>query len=145
MSSPHRPKPEHRPQSRPDRSSIGALGERLCARYLEGEGYQIEAQNWRGQSGELDLVARRGAQLVIIEVRTRSGAWLEKPAEAVTPSKRRQVARCADEYLRLRPSGAPSYEVVRFDVIGVSIRPPWGAPQVALDHEEGAFCSPWAY
>ena len=137
--------PSASPHPRPDRASIGALGERLCARYLEGEGYQIEAQNWRGQSGELDLIARSGAQLVIVEVRARTGEWLERPAEAITLSKRRQVARCADEYLRSRPRAAPHYEVVRFDVIGVLLRPPWGDPQVELDHEEGAFCSPWAF
>jgi putative endonuclease len=124
---------------------LGSLGERLCAAYLEAEGYQIEARNWRGQSGELDLIATQGEQLVIIEVRTRVGSWLERPAEAVTPSKQRQVARCADEYIRKRPKAAPRYEVIRFDVIGLKVQPPWDLTTATIDHEEGAFCSPWAF
>jgi len=134
-----------RPPSNLSRAQLGALGERLSADYLEAEGYTIEARNWRGHSGELDLIVRRATSLVIVEVRSRTPGWLERASEAVTVSKQRQVARCADEYLRQRPREAPPYEVIRFDVIGVTLRPPWGEAQAELDHEEGAFDSPWAY
>lgn len=126
------------------RAQRGALGEQLSARYLEGEGYRIEARNWRGQTGELDIIATQGVTLVIIEVRARAEGWLDRPSEAVTLSKQRQVARCADEYLRQRARAAPAYDVVRFDVIGVTLNSD-DPSQATLEHEEGAFCSPWAY
>jgi putative endonuclease len=137
--------PSAPPPPEPSTQALGALAERAAAGYLEGEGYEIEARNWRGQTGELDIIARRGAYLVFVEVRARRGDWLSRPSEAVTPSKQRQVARCADEYLRRRPAAAPPFEVSRFDVIGVAVSPPWGAPQLTFDHEEGAFESPWAF
>ena len=133
------------PLEPPSRLELGQLGEQLCARHLEAEGYELEALNWRGRSGELDLVARQGSTLVVIEVRTTRGDWLERPAEAVTLTKQRQVARCADEYLRSRPQLAPPVEVIRFDVVGVRLTPPWSQPEVSFDHEEGAFESPWAF
>ncbi|MBM4292080.1 MAG: YraN family protein, partial [Deltaproteobacteria bacterium] len=139
------PPAEAPPAGAPTTLELGALAERAAASYLEGEGYELEARNWRGQAGELDIVARRGAQLVFVEVRARRGDWLARPAEAVTLSKQRQVARCADEYLRRRPAAAPPFDVVRFDVIGVAVSPPWSAPRCAFDHEEGAFESPWAF
>ena len=129
----------------PDYAALGQLGEQACARYLEAEGYELEARNWRGKTGELDLIVRRGALLIIVEVRARRGDWLERPAEAVTVTKQRQVARCADEYLRVRPREAPPYDVVRFDVVGVKLSPPWSEPRVLIDHEEDAFHSPWAF
>ena len=128
----------------PTTQALGALAERAAAAYLEGEGYALEARNWRGQTGELDIVARRGEVLVFVEVRARRGDWLARPSEAVTLSKQRQVARCADEYLRRRPA-APPFSVSRFDVIGVAVSPPWGAPRCVFDHEEAAFDSPWAF
>lgn len=128
-----------------NRSTLGALGEQYSAQYLTNQGYEIEALNWRGKTGELDIVARIGTQLVFIEVRTRSSTWLARTSEAVTPSKQRQVARCADEYLRSRSNDAPNYDVVRFDVIGVLLTTASNQSMIEIDHEVGAFCSPWAY
>jgi putative endonuclease len=139
------------------RAALGSQGERLAQAYLEAEGYQIESINWRGQRGELDLIVRQADILVIVEVRTTSTSWLDRPAEATPISKQRQVARCADEYLSKRPSHLPKIIDIRFDVIGVLI-PKYAITddqvptmtsisetKILLDHVDNAYSSPWAF
>ena len=36
---------------------LGAWGEQAAAEYLSGLGWRVVARNWRGDGGELDLVA----------------------------------------------------------------------------------------
>jgi len=135
--SPTRPLPDHR-------LTLGTQGEQFALDYLEEHGYILEAQNWYGQRGELDLVMRRDTLLIMVEVRTTSTRWLEKPAEATSLSKQRQVARCADEYLTQRHPGSPHILDVRFDIIGVLITS--SSPQmIEIDHVENAYYSPFAF
>ena len=67
-----------------DRQGLGRRGEELAAQQLAAQGYQILAQNWRCGTGELDLVARDGESLVLIEVRTRRGRSMGSPEESIT-------------------------------------------------------------
>jgi putative endonuclease len=126
------------------RLELGAQGEQIALTYLEESGYILEAKNWRGQRGELDLIMRRCSSLVIVEVRTTSTRWLDRPAEATPISKQRQVARCADEYCHQRHPSAPEIFDIRFDVIGVLMNPDsLHAPEI--DHVENAYYSPFAF
>lgn len=104
-----------------NRLTLGAQGERIALSYLEECGYLLEAKNWRGRRGELDLVMRVDATLVFVEVRTTTTRWLDRPAEATPITKQRQVARCADEYYQQRHPAAAQITDIRFDVIGVLI------------------------
>ena len=140
MNSQSSPPPPHSDQ----RITLGRQGEQLALSYLEEHGYTLEAQNWRGQRGELDLVMRRDTLLVIIEVRTTSTRWLEIPAEATPLSKQRQVARCADEYHTQRHPKAPQILDIRFDVIGILVTSS-SSPMVEIDHVENAYYSPFAF
>ena len=148
--------PQHNSRSISSRKcSLGKSGEALAAKYLIQMGYQIEAKNWVGLVGEIDIVALIHDTLVIVEVRTLSTQWLSRPAEAVPMSKQCQVARCADEYVRLRARTAKTYQDVRFDVIGVfippehskkpSLHPKEYSHPIEVDHVEDAFHSPWAF
>ena len=47
----------------------GTLAEESVARLLEHRGMTILARRWRGQAGEIDLVARQGSCLVFVEVK----------------------------------------------------------------------------
>ncbi len=156
------------------RSSLGQLGEGLALQYLLTEAFTLEAKNWRGKSGELDLIMRQGELLIIVEVRSTSHQWLERPAEATPLSKQRQVARCAHEYIQQRSSHLPLIMDIRFDILGLLIPPQlWRAdqvtesftpsttadsdshsstlslsfdhPEIELDHVENAYFSPWAF
>jgi putative endonuclease len=89
------------------------------------------AANWRTRFGELDLVARRGDTVVVVEVRTRTGPGFGTAGESVGPAKQRQLRLMALQYLQEHAPNAPA----RIDVVTVFL-PPGGAPQI--EHIEGA-------
>ncbi len=79
------------------------------------------ARNWRCPAGELDILAREGDQLVVIEVRTASREFAGGPEQTVGPEKQRRLARLAQRWIaqsRWTPGS------VRFDVVGV-VRHAW--------------------
>jgi putative endonuclease len=76
----------------------------------------VLARRHRRRIGEIDLVAQDGELLVFIEVKTRRGTGYGAPAEAVTPLKRRRMARVAQEFLWRRGWLA---RPCRFDVVEV--------------------------
>ena len=47
----------------------GALAEEAVARHYEERGALIAHRRWRGPFGEIDLIAREGARVVIVEVK----------------------------------------------------------------------------
>jgi putative endonuclease len=51
--------------------TLGNLGEQKAKEYLLNKGYQILEKNWKHQKYEIDIIAIDGAELVIIEVKTR--------------------------------------------------------------------------
>src|ERR1700693_239151 len=53
------------------RHALGRRGEQLAAAHLRARGYAVVARNVRARSGEIDIVARSGATLVFVEVKTR--------------------------------------------------------------------------
>jgi putative endonuclease len=73
-------------------------------------------------------VARDGAVLVVVEVKTRSREDFGSPVNAVDGKKRRKLEKLARAYLKARRLGAVS---VRFDVAGVTVLP-GGAPRVEI-------------
>src|SRR5579871_2404365 len=109
------------------RISLGKMGEDLAVRELERRGYAILARRYRRRGGELDIVARDGATLVFVEVKTRDGDAFGTGAEAVTALKQRRMTQLALDYMmRHRLNGVPC----RFDV--VSIRVAAGAPSIEV-------------
>lgn len=74
------------------------------------------ARNWRCRAGEIDLVARRGRQVVVCEVKARTTDAFGSPAEAVTPRKQAQVRRVARAWLA---EGGGGGMALRFDVAAV--------------------------
>lgn len=99
------------------RQGLGRRGEQLARDWLEGAGYRILEANCRTSSGELDLVAEEGGELVFVEVKSRRGDAFGSPLEAVDRRKQARIIRCAREYLsRRRSHGRPA----RFDVVAVT-------------------------
>lgn len=85
------------------RQRLGAAGERLVARFYERAGYEVLDRNWRRREGEIDLVCRRGAVLVVCEVKSRRSERFGTAAEAVTPAKQRRLRRLAGLWLSEHP------------------------------------------
>jgi len=91
----------------------GRASEALCRLVLRLKGYRILASGFRAPVGEIDIVARRGMTLAIVEVKAR--ASLADAAESVSPRQRRRIARAASAFLALNPAAAGL--AVRFDVM----------------------------
>lgn len=100
-----------------NRRRLGMRGETAAAHLLESIGYQIIGRNVRFRAGELDLIARDGATLVFVEVKTRLSATAGAGEEAITPAKQRQLARLAEIYLAAQGGPPP---LCRFDVVIVT-------------------------
>lgn len=120
---------EHSRRSRAQRR--GRLAEFLCRWHLRLRGWQIVAADWRCPAGEIDILARRGGVLAVIEVKTRRD--LASAAGAVLPRQRRRITRAASAFLLARPDLAEL--ALRFDVMLVMpLRPPRHLPD-AWRHE----------
>jgi putative endonuclease len=100
------------------RQELGKRGEELACHELEGRGYAIVERRYRCERGEIDIIARDGATLVFVEVKTRDGHDFGDAAEAITAWKRRRLTRVAVDYLaRHLMAGCPC----RFDVVSIHV------------------------
>ena len=70
-------------------NEFGRLGEELAVRYLMGKGYKILERNWRTIHKEIDILAKDGKDLVVVEVKTRKTDEYGDPDIAVTKQKQR--------------------------------------------------------
>jgi len=108
------------PRLRAGRSArLGRAGEKAAADLLRSRGYQIVGAGFLAGRGELDLVCRRGRELLVVEVKTRSTDAFGTPLEAVGSRKRRALAAAAAEYRALAEWRGP----IRFAVVGVTVSP----------------------
>jgi len=64
--------------------ALGREGEQIAANYLERQGFQIVAQNFRTRWGELDIVAKKGGEYYFVEVKTRQSLTHGHPTEQLT-------------------------------------------------------------
>jgi len=101
-----------------ERQRSGQRAEELAAAFLAEAGCEILARNYRCRLGELDIVARAGAVLVVAEVRTRASSRYGGAAASVTRLKQRRIARAAAVLLTERRDLGRL--PVRFDVLVVS-------------------------
>jgi len=99
----------------PARRAAGDTAERLAAEHLVAHGLEILLRNYRRRTGELDIVARDGDVLVIVEVRMRSGPGFGGAAASIDGIKRAKIVRTAQQLLQQRRDFARLR--VRFDVI----------------------------
>lgn len=90
----------------------GLAAEDQVAQHYARSGRPIAARRWRGTGGEIDLIARDGAEVIFIEVKKS-----RTHAQAAEHLSRRQIARihgAAAEFLGGEPRGQATD--VRFDV-----------------------------
>lgn len=100
----------------------GRVAEGLCRLSLRLKGYRILASRLRTPLGEIDIVAKRGRTIAVVEVKAR-GDW-DTANEAVGARQRGRLARAAHVFLAANPRYA-GY-VLRFDVMLVT---PWSWPR----------------
>jgi len=100
------------------RLSLGKSGEALACRELRRRGYALLARRYRTRWGEIDIVARDGDTLVLIEVKTRRGTRFGGPVAAVNFRKQRRLVNMARSYVLGLSGPEPP---CRFDVVGVTL------------------------
>ncbi|HRY31599.1 MAG TPA: YraN family protein [Bacteroidales bacterium] len=94
---------------------LGKQGEQIALEYLKKEGYQVLHTNWRSGINELDIVARKGDFLVVVEVKTRTGKPLVEPEVAVDFPKQKALIKAANSYILKHNISLET----RFDIISI--------------------------
>ncbi len=92
---------------------LGTRGEKLACAFLRSRDMDVLARNFRCPAGEIDIVARDGAILCFVEVKTRFAGSKSRPASGLRISQMRRIHRAGMVYLR--EIGRPSCPV-RFDL-----------------------------
>jgi len=99
-----------------NRREAGRFAEKAAACYLREQGLEVLRLNYRTPGGEIDVVARDGRTLVMIEVRSRSSSQLGAPIESITPRKQKRIALATMSWLELLEGRRFP---LRFDVVEV--------------------------
>jgi putative endonuclease len=119
-------------RSEPDaRGARGRAAEECAARHLAAHGLELLLRNWRCRMGEIDLVARDGSVLVIVEVRLRSRGDFGGAAASITHVKRRRIVNATRHLLMRQPQLRQL--PIRFDVVALD------GPAGRIDWIRGAF------
>ncbi len=124
-----KPNPKASPRRRRQEAyRRGHSSEWLAALALMLKGFRIVARRYRTRLGEIDLIARRGNLVLIVEVKARR--TLVDAMEAIVRQSERRIEGAADLWLAKQPDYAKLS--VRFDMVAVL---PWRWPV----HVENAF------
>ncbi len=113
---------------------LGRKGEEIAVAHLKSIGYEILAVNWFSHHLELDIVARDGNELVIVEVKSRGSDSYEHPLEAVSNKKIRFLVNAAEAYIQDNDINLDT----RFDVISIV----FSGGTFNLEHFKNAFYPP---
>lgn len=111
--------------------SFGSMGEKIALDYLIGKGYTILHTNWRWGHKELDIVAKIGSTMVVVEVKTRGSSHWQEPKDAVVKKKQKNIISAADAYV----SKYNHCGDVQFDIISIV----WQHEGYSIEHIEDAF------
>jgi putative endonuclease len=93
--------------------STGTLAEQQAEQYLQCQGLELIARNYRSRFGEIDLIMRDGTSLVFVEVRMRRNVNFGGAAASIDAHKQQRIIRTAHQYL----AGLAHTPPCRFDAI----------------------------
>lgn len=95
---------------------LGRLAETVALWFLRFKGYRLLARRFRCNSGEVDLVMRRGTTTAFIEVKARDTH--DAAVIAVTPRQAKRISAAAAAWMSRDPAAAAGH--CRFDIVAVS-------------------------
>lgn len=98
-------------------TSFGKFGEDTAVKYLQSKKYKIIARNVRNKAGEIDIVAKKGDELYLIEVKARKNITYGYPEEYVTKNKLQKIKKAGLLYKKETKKLLP--EMMRILVVGV--------------------------
>jgi putative endonuclease len=115
---------------------LGKRAEDAAVSFLLNDGYVILGRNVRVSRLEIDMIARLGPVVAVVEVRTRgAGAWV-KALDSLDWKKRARVRKAGEVLWQKRFKSDKSLERMRFDVVSVTFDAD-GVPVV--EHFKAAF------
>ena len=103
------------------RQAAGIAAEQQALHYLQAQGLQLLAQNWRCKRGELDLVMLDGDTVVFVEVRYRKHAQWGGALASIDGRKRQKLILAAQFFLQKEHRWADC--PCRFDVVAMESTP----------------------
>ena len=103
------------------RQAAGIAAEQQALHYLQAQGLQLLAQNWRCKRGELDLVMLDGDTVVFVEVRYRKHAQWGGALASIDERKRQKLILAAQFFLQKEHRWAD--RPCRFDVVAMESTP----------------------
>jgi putative endonuclease len=121
-------------KNKPSSRATGDTAEQIARQYLEKKGYSIIHTNWYYGHLELDIIARENDELVIVEVKSRTGEGFSHPSEALSDKKMKQIIEAADAWVQLTGWKGDA----RFDLIIIVFT---GPDSYELEHYDNAFNS----
>ena len=113
-----------------DHNETGKNGEAIAVKYLQDKCYRILEQNWHNHHQEIDIIAAKGNELVIVEVKCRTGTPLVEPYLAVNRNKQNLLIKAANAYIQRKNINMET----RFDIISITL-----GKEIGIDHIENAF------
>jgi putative endonuclease len=81
----------------------GKAAEAAVARYYEDRGTSICARRWRGQVGEIDLIGRRGDEVIFVEVKQSRSH--DQAAGHISQAQIGRIFATVEEYVAGEPKG----------------------------------------
>ncbi|WP_437665887.1 YraN family protein [Sorangium sp. So ce1182] len=105
------------------RRALGARAEEAVVAHLEAQGIEVIARNARVGRLEIDVIARDGPVIAIIEVRTRGAGSYVRALDSIDARKRARVRRAGEQLWRARFSRVRGVERMRFDAASVAFLP----------------------
>ena len=96
-------------------NELGKKGEQLAVDFLIGKGYTIIERNYRFDRAEVDVIARKGDILSVVEVKTRSTSDFGNPQDFVKPKQIKNLVKAVNEYVNENVLDVE----VQFDIIAI--------------------------
>ena len=97
---------------------LGRAGEDRAAEYLASIGYQIVERNRRYKLGEIDILARDGTTLVIVEVKAGRTGQFGYAFERVGPHKKHKLRTLARRLSQDFPTSTLRIDLINVDDSG---------------------------
>jgi putative endonuclease len=96
---------------------LGVDAETRALKHLQLRKLKLLARNWRGRSGELDLVMLDGEVAVVVEVRARRHTGYGGAAASIDTHKQQRIVKTTQAWLLAHPQHAR--RDLRFDVVAI--------------------------
>ena len=98
-----------------EHNKLGEKGEQLAVDYLLKHDYKIVVRNYRYLKAEVDIIARKGNMLAVVEVKTRSTEEFGNPKDFIKPKKIKLMTMAVDHFVVENDLDVE----VRFDIIAI--------------------------